>query len=251
MHYGGQACDMDAFERLGREHGLPLVEDAAHAVLARHGRRCLGSIGAVAALSFHETKNLSCGEGGALLVNDLGLLERVEILREKGTDRARMHRGEVDHYEWLEAGSSYLASEISAAVLWAQFDVADRIVDHRRSVWQTYHEAFADLEASGRVRRPAPSERDRHNGHLYYLLARDRRDRDAVIERLRRRGVHAVFHYVPLHSSPAGRRYGRAAGALGRTDDIAARLLRLPLFNDMDGETADRVVGATRAALED
>jgi dTDP-4-amino-4,6-dideoxygalactose transaminase len=250
VHYGGNACDMDAIQALADTHGLVIVEDAAHAILARHGERWLGSIGAVAALSFHETKNLSCGEGGALLLNDLAMLDRAEILREKGTDRSRFHRGEVDRYTWLDVGSSYVLSEINAAMLWSQFAAADRVTSRRLEIWNAYHAAFADSEASGRVRRPVISDGNRHNGHVYYLLARDLDDRDAIIGQLRERGVYSVFHYVPLHSSPAGRRYGRTHGSLARTDDVAARLLRLPLWAEMAQDDVGRVIDAVCAVLE-
>jgi dTDP-4-amino-4,6-dideoxygalactose transaminase len=245
VHYAGGACDMDALQALCRAHGLTLLEDAAHAVMARHRDRPLGSIGALAALSFHETKNLSCGEGGALLVNDPALLERAEILREKGTNRARFHRGEVDKYTWLEAGSSYVLSEVSAALLWSQLESAEEITERRLEIWHAYREAFAVHE--GRVRGPVID--DHHNGHIFYLLARDVEDRDALIAGLRERGIHAVFHYVPLHSSPAGLRFGRAHGSLSRTDDASARLLRLPLWAGMTDAEVERVVDSVHAVL--
>jgi dTDP-4-amino-4,6-dideoxygalactose transaminase len=250
VHYAGNACDMTPIEALAAKHGLTLVEDAAHAVLARHGQRWLGSIGAVAALSFHETKNLSCGEGGALLLNDVSMLARAEILREKGTNRPGFHRGEVDRYTWLDVGSSYVLSEINAAMLWSQLQAADYVTRRRLEIWNAYHEAFADREEAGRVRRPVIGATNSHNGHLYYLLARDGDDRDAIIAQLLRRGVHSVFHYVPLHSSPAGRRFGRSHGPLARTEDVAARLLRLPLWADMDEDDVEQVIQAVRAALE-
>jgi dTDP-4-amino-4,6-dideoxygalactose transaminase len=250
VHYGGQGCDMAAIGALASEHGLRIVEDAAHAILARRDGRWLGSIGAIGALSFHETKNLSCGEGGALLLNDVTLLDRAEILREKGTDRSRFHRGEVDRYTWLEAGSSYVLSEINAAILWSALADADHVTARRLQIWNAYHEAFAECEAAGRVRRPIIDAENEHNGHLYYLLARDRDDRDAIISALLGRGVHSVFHYVPLHSSAAGQRYGRAHGSLARTEDIAGRLLRLPLWADMDDADVAHVVHAVHAVLE-
>ncbi len=250
VHYGGNACAMGALGALTEAHGLALVEDATHAVLARYGERWLGSIGAVAAISFHETKNLSCGEGGALLLNDVAMLDRAEILREKGTDKARFLRGDVAQYKWLDIGSSYALNEISAAMLWAQFAEAERIISRRLEIWDSYSAAFADCEESGRVRGPVIGDGNRHNGHLFYLLARDREDRDAIIAQLLERGVHALFHYVPLHSSPAGRRYGRYHGSLARTDDIAARLLRLPLWADMDKGDVAHVIHAVRSVLQ-
>jgi dTDP-4-amino-4,6-dideoxygalactose transaminase len=249
VHYGGNACDMAALEELASLHGLTLVEDAAHAVLARYGTRALGSIGSVSALSFHETKNLSCGEGGALLVNNPALVDRAEILREKGTDRARFHRGEVDRYTWLDIGSSYLLSEITAAILLAQFECAERVTARRLAIWEVYRAAFSAFETSGRVRGPVIGAGSFHNGHLYYLLARDRSDRDAIIARLLERDIYAVFHYVPLHSSRAGRAYARTHGSLEVTNDTAARLLRLPLWADLSDADLGLVVEAVRDAL--
>jgi dTDP-4-amino-4,6-dideoxygalactose transaminase len=249
VHYGGNACDMDALEELAETHALMLVEDAAHSVLARHGTRALGSIGALAALSFHETKNLSCGEGGALLVNDAALLDQAEILREKGTDRSRFRRGEVDRYTWLAIGSSYVLSEVAAATLWEQFQCAEQITARRVAIWESYRAAFADLEASRRVRGPVIGAGNLHNGHVYYLLARDRSDRDAIIARLLERDIHAVFHYVPLHSSPAGRTCSRTHGDLKVTDDASARLLRLPLWADLSDADLGLVIDAVREAV--
>ena len=249
VHYGGSACDVVAIEALAEANDLVLVEDAAHSLMARHGERWLGSIGAAAALSFHETKNLGCGEGGALLLNDRSMLQRAEILRDKGTDRSRFNRGEVDKYTWMDIGSSYVMSEINAAMLWSQLAAAELVTSRRLAIWKQYHEAFAPFEASGRVRRPVIAEGNQHNGHLYYLLARDPTDRDTIITGLRERGVHSVFHYVPLHSSPAGVRYGRIHGSLARTDAVAGRLLRLPLWADMDEVEVAHVIDAVHSVL--
>lgn len=245
VHYAGVACDMEALAA----HGLPLIEDAAQGVEAQWRDRPLGAIGDLGCLSFHETKNLNCGEGGALLVNRAEWVERAEILQEKGTNRRQFHRGQVDKYTWVELGSSFLTSEINAAYLWAQFEHAEDITARRLAVWAAYHEAFADLEAAGRLRRPVIPSDCTHNAHMYYLLLRDRADRDRFIDELRARDVQSVFHYVPLHSSPAGQRLGRAHGALEVTDDISARLVRLPMFAGLERAEVDRVIAAVHEAV--
>lgn len=249
VHYGGVACDMDAIGSLAREHGLTVIEDAAQGILSSWRDRPLGTLGALGCLSFHETKNVTCGEGGALLVNDPGLIERAEILQEKGTDRSRFFRGEVDKYTWIEPGSSFLTSEVNAAFLWAQLEAADRIVAERLSIWERYHAAFAELEAGGLLRRPIIPEGATNNAHMYYLLAATGEARDKLIADLKADGIQAVFHYVPLHSSPAGLRYGRAAGPQDATDDLSARLVRLPLWIGMSAEEIDHVAGAVARSV--
>lgn len=249
VHYAGVACEMDALLALATENELAVVEDAAQGVLARYRDRPLGGIGALGCLSFHETKNVVCGEGGALLVNDPELAHRAEVLLEKGTNRTEFFRGEVDRYTWVDVGSSFLPSEISAAFLWAQLQDADDITAQRLELWNAYHARFADLEAAGRVRRPIVPAHSRHNAHMYYLLLPDRRTRDAVIDRLAERGIMAVFHYVPLHSSPAGRRFGRTTAALPVTDATSARLVRLPLWIGMGEHEIERVVAGVASAV--
>ncbi len=233
VHYGGVACDMDAIMDLARRHRLMVVEDAAHAILAGYDGRPLGSFGDLAAFSFHETKNLISGEGGALAVNDPQLVERAEIIRQKGTNRNAFFRGQTDKYTWVDVGSSYLPGELIAAFLLAQFDEAERLVAERTAVWQRYHTGFARLEEAGLLRRPVVVPRCRHNAHLYPLLMADLPARSALIAHLQGLGIAASFHYVPLHSSPAGRRFGRTGGSLAVTDDVAGRLLRLPLWSGM------------------
>jgi dTDP-4-amino-4,6-dideoxygalactose transaminase len=243
VHYGGVACDMEAIMELAERHGLAVVEDAAHALPASLDGRPLGSIGHLSTFSFHETKNVQCGEGGALAVNDPSLVERAEIIQDKGTDRARFFRGQVDKYTWRDLGSSFLLSEVAAAFLWAQLEQLDRITADRKRLWDRYHESLAPLEESGLLRRPIVPDGCVHSGHLYYVLVPTGELRPRVIESLADRGIHAPFHYVPLHSSPAGRRLGRASEPLAVTDDYAERLLRLPLWVGLEPEL-DRVLEA-------
>jgi dTDP-4-amino-4,6-dideoxygalactose transaminase len=246
VHYAGVACEMDAILAIAKRHGLAVIEDAAHAMLASYKGQPLGSLGDFATLSFHETKNVISGEGGALLINQADQLKRAEIIWEKGTNRSAFFRGEVDKYTWVDVGSSFLPSEIVAAVLLAQLEQARRLTELRLGIWRRYHEAFAELERAGLVRRPVVPSNCGHNAHLYYLLFPDLRSRSAAIAAFRARGIHTVFHYVPLHSSPAGRRFGRVAGddpaaSLPVTDRVADCLLRLPLWIDLLQAPADRV----------
>jgi len=241
VHYAGVGCEMDAIEAIAARHGLTIVEDAAQGILATYRGRPLGAIGALGALSFHETKNLISGEGGALLVNDARFAERAEIIREKGTNRSQFFRGQVDKYTWVDVGSSYLPSEILAAFLAAQIEEADTINARRLALWNRYHEAFAPLEAAGRLRRPIVPAHCTHNAHMYYLLLDDLDARTQFIASLKANDIHPVFHYVPLHSAPAGRKYGRASGDLAITDRTGERLVRLPLWlPDLDQA---RVIG--------
>lgn len=249
VHYAGIACDMDRIGALAVQKGVAIVEDAAHAIGATWQDRPLGGIGQLAAFSFHQTKNLSVGEAGALLVNDPALAERAEIAWEKGTDRVRFGRGEVAFYRWVDLGSSWLASELVAAPLLAQLEALATITEARRAIWQRYHDAFADAERNGRLVRPHVPDGVRHNGHIYYLLMRDRADRDATIAKLAAQGISAVFHYVPLHSSPAGMKFGRTAGPLAVTERQSDRLLRLPIYAGLTEAEAARVIDAVLAAV--
>jgi dTDP-4-amino-4,6-dideoxygalactose transaminase len=248
VHYAGVGCEMGALRALATAHGIALVEDAAQGVLATESGRPLGSVGDLAALSFHETKNVHCGEGGALLVNDERLVERAEIVQEKGTNRRRFFRGEVDKYTWVDLGSSFLLSELNAAFLWAQLEEADRITASRLELWAAYHEAFAPLEDEGLLRRPVVPPDRGHNAHMYYVLLPTESARDRFISELAAAGVHSVFHYVPLHSSEAGRRFGRQVGPMDVTEDASGRLARLPLWVAMDGAVVARVVDAVTTA---
>jgi dTDP-4-amino-4,6-dideoxygalactose transaminase len=245
VHYAGVGCEMDAIGTIAARHGLPVVEDAAQGILSTYRDKPLGAIGTFGALSFHETKNIIAGEGGALLVNDAGFVDRAEVLREKGTNRSQFFRGQVDKYTWVDIGSSYLPSEILGAFLAAQIEEAERITERRLAIWNAYHAAFEPLERSGRARRPIVPAHCRHNAHMYYLLLRDLDERTRFIAALREAGVHTVFHYIPLHSAPAGRRYGRVSGMLDVTDASSDRLVRLPLWlPDMD---QTRVIEAVEA----
>jgi dTDP-4-amino-4,6-dideoxygalactose transaminase len=246
VHYAGVACEMDAIQAIAARHGLPVVEDAAQAVLAGYKGKPLGGLGALGALSFHETKNIICGEGGALLVNDPRMVERAEVIREKGTDRSRFSRGEVDKYTWVDIGSSFLPGEVVAAFLWAQMEMAEAITQRRKEIWRRYQEAFADLEKSGRVRRPVVPAYASPNAHNYYLLVGDAETRARFIESLRTDGIHAVFHYVPLHDSPAGRQFGRTSGSMAVTRSVADRLVRLPLWLGLEDHQAEVIDSCVR-----
>jgi dTDP-4-amino-4,6-dideoxygalactose transaminase len=244
MHYGGVACEMDAIVKIADRHRLLVIEDAAHALGATYGGRQLGSIGQLGAISFHETKNLTSGEGGALLLGDPQLAKRAEVLHEKGTNRREFLRGAAPWYEWVGVGSSFGLSEINAAFLQAQLDQADAVCAMRVATWHRYHERLRPLADTGRLRLPTVPRHCRHRGHLYYVLARDRADRDRLLAGLRDRGVDAVFHYVALHSSPAGRRFGRARGNLDTTEQAAATLLRLPIWAGMEEADVEHVIDA-------
>ncbi|WP_455921240.1 dTDP-4-amino-4,6-dideoxygalactose transaminase [Pseudomonas putida] len=242
VHYAGVACEMDTIMSIARRHGLKVVEDAAQGVMASYKGRALGSLGDLGAYSFHETKNVISGEGGALLVNDQRLALRAEIIREKGTDRSRFFRGEVDKYTWQEVGSSFLPGELIAAFLWAQLEEAEAITHERLARWDYYHEHLMSLESRGVLRRPVVPEECQHNAHMYYILLPESADRDVVLQRFKANGISSVFHYVPLHSSPAGQRYGRVHGALGVTDRQSERLIRLPLWVGLESAQQDKVI---------
>ena len=241
VHYAGVGAEMTAINEIAGRYGIPVIEDAAQGIMASYRGRPLGGLSQLAALSFHETKNVTCGEGGALLVNDPQLLERADILREKGTDRSKFTRGQVDKYSWVDLGSSYALSDLNAAFLWAQLEAADELTRRRLEVWRQYHDAFAGLEDRGLVRRPIIPEHCRHNAHMYYLLCRSADERTRLLGELNARGVNAVFHYVPLHSAPAGRRLSRAHGQLPVTERLSARLLRLPMWPGLSESQIDQV----------
>jgi dTDP-4-amino-4,6-dideoxygalactose transaminase len=241
VHYAGVCSEMDSIVTIARRHNLRIVEDAAQAILATYKGRPLGAIGDLGSFSFHETKNIHSGEGGSLLLRDKDLVLRAEIMREKGTDRSRFFRGEVDKYTWQDVGSSFLPNEITAAFLWAQLEEAQRITRERLSVWSRYHEMLAPLEQEGLLRRPIVPADCQHNGHLYYILLRSMEERQNVLEGLKKDGVGAVFHYVPLHSSPAGKRFGRAHGDLSLTTSLSGRLVRLPMWIGLSEAQQQRI----------
>jgi dTDP-4-amino-4,6-dideoxygalactose transaminase len=247
VHYAGVGCDMDTIMDIAARHDLLVIEDAAQGLLADYRGRPLGGIGHLAALSFHETKNIISGEGGALLINDPRFVDRAEIIWEKGTNRSQFFRGQVDKYTWVDLGSSYLPGEIVAAFLWAQMEQADAITARRVDIWARYHEAFAGLEASGVVRRPMVPADSIQNGHLYHLLLPSLEARTRFIARLGAQGIQSVFHYVPLHSSPFGRSRGRAVGDMAHTVAAGERLVRLPLWLGLE-EHLDMVITAVIAA---
>jgi dTDP-4-amino-4,6-dideoxygalactose transaminase len=246
VHYAGIACDMDAIMAIARRHNLLVIEDAAQAVGSTWRGRPLGTFGHLAALSFHETKNVISGEGGALVVNDPGLVERAEVVWEKGTNRTRFFRGEVSKYTWVDLGSSYLPSEMTAAFLWAQLEHADEITAGRLALWNAYRQRCADLSF---VTTPTVPDGCQHNAHLFYVLLPAGVDRAEVLSTLNARDVNAVFHYVPLHSAPAGRRFGRTGSAMSVTDDRSSRLVRLPLWMGMPAEVPSKVVDVLQDVL--
>jgi dTDP-4-amino-4,6-dideoxygalactose transaminase len=230
VHYAGVCCEMDSIVAIAERHNIRIVEDAAQAILATYKGRAPGAIGDLGTFSFHETKNIMSGEGGSLLVNDPDLVLRAEIIREKGTDRGRFFRGEVDKYTWQDVGSSFLPSEIIAAFLWAQLEQAQQITRARLAIWGRYHEMLGPLEEEGLLRRPIVPADCGHNGHMYHIVLSPEIDRQSILSELKDNGIHAVFHYVPLHSSPAGMRLGRAHGELSLTTSLSQRLIRLPMW---------------------
>ena len=243
VHYAGVCCEMDEINRIARKHRLMVVEDAAQAILSEYKGKAAGTLGDFGCYSFHETKNLSMGEGGALLIKDAKYVERAEIIREKGTNRSKFFRGEIDKYTWIDAGSSYLPSELNAAYLWAQLEIARQIIDDRMASWNYYREALRDLADDGRIELPFIPEDCRHNAHMFFIKARDLEERTALIRFLKENGIGAVFHYVPLHSSEAGVRLGRFSGEDRYTTRESERLVRLPLYYGM-GNAVEQVSAA-------
>ncbi|QIM48058.1 dTDP-4-amino-4,6-dideoxygalactose transaminase [Pusillimonas sp. DMV24BSW_D] len=249
VHYAGVACEMDSILEIARRHHLHVVEDAAQGVMATYKGQPLGGIGNLGTYSFHETKNVISGEGGALLVNDPSLSLRAEIIREKGTDRSRFFRGEVDKYTWQEVGSSFLPGEIIAAFLWAQLEDAKKITQERLTIWQRYHDLIAPLEAKGVLRRPIIPGDCGHNAHMYYVILAPEVDRQHVLSELKKSNIFSVFHYVPLHSSPAGKRYGRTHGELAITNQQSERLIRLPLWVGLTEEQQIHIANILSRAI--
>lgn len=244
VHYAGVCCDMDAIQAIADEYHLKVVEDAAQAVGSLYKGRAAGSMSSVGCFSFHETKNYSMGEGGAVILNDASLVERAEIIREKGTDRSRFYRGQVDKYTWVDIGSSFLPSEMNAAYLLAQLQQRDQITAARMARWEQYHAAFKPLEQKGLLQRMQVPEECTHNAHMYYILLRSLEERTQLISWLKERDITAVFHYIPLHSATAGLKYGRFEGEDRYTTSLSERLLRLPMYYELSKEECDRVIAA-------
>jgi dTDP-4-amino-4,6-dideoxygalactose transaminase len=239
VHYAGVSCEMDTIMAIASKYNLLVIEDAAQGIMSTYKGRPLGSIGHLGALSFHETKNIISGEGGALLVNDLTFADRAEMIREKGTNRSLFFRGQVDKYTWVDFGSSYLPSELIGSFLWAQMEEADSITRRRMEIWNVYHQSLQSLEKKEKIRRPTIPSDCTHNGHMYYLLLSDLDKRTAFIGNLKQKGIGSVFHYVPLHSSPMGEKYGRKSGDLKQTRLLSDRLVRLPLWLGLEEHLAE------------
>ena len=246
VHYAGVACEMDKIMGIAREHNLKVVEDAAQGVMSNYKGQALGTIGDFGCYSFHETKNYSMGEGGALVINNAVYNERAEILREKGTNRSKFFRGQVDKYTWVDFGDSYLPSELNAAYLWAQLEQADKINENRLQTWNKYYQSFKPLQEAGKLELPCVSEGCVHNAHMFYVKLQDLQERTEFIAFLKEQAITAVFHYIPLHSAPAGQKFGCFAGDDVYTTKESARLVRLPLYYGMIEEDMDKVIMAVR-----
>jgi len=242
VHYAGVACEMDTIKDIARRHNLAVVEDAAQGVMATYKGKHLGTIGDYGCYSFHETKNYSMGEGGAILIKNVDMIDEAEILREKGTNRSKFFRGQIDKYTWVNYGSSYLPSELNAAYLMAQLDSADKIFDDRMASWNKYYEKLKPLADAGKIELPYIPEECEHNAHMFYIKAKDLEERSALLKHMRDNKIGCVFHYVPLHSAPAGRKFGRFHGQDKYTTKESERLARLPLYYGLTDEDLNRVV---------
>lgn len=244
VHYAGVACEMDTIMDIAKRHNLKVVEDAAQGVMSSYKGKALGTIGDFGCFSFHETKNYSMGEGGALIINNEEYNDRAEIIREKGTNRSRFFRGQVDKYTWVDYGSSYLPSDMNAAYLWGQLEVADEINDNRLATWHTYYDAFKELEEKGLVKLPTIPEECVHNAHMFYLKCRSLEERTEFISFLKENDIVPTFHYIPLHSSPAGMRFGRFDGEDEVTTSESEKLVRLPMYYNMKDSDIFKVIAA-------
>ncbi len=249
VHYAGISCDMDKINDIAKRNNLYVIEDAAQGVNAKYKNNYLGTIGTFGCYSFHETKNFMCGEGGAIVINDEQFIERAEIIREKGTNRSKFFRGEVDKYTWVDIGSSYLPSDILAAFLYAQLESMDTITNTRKIIYNKYIEGFKDLEKEGRLLLPVIPENCLSNYHMFYILTEDETQRDHLISYLKKQEIVSVFHYVPLHSSPIGLNLGYRGGGLPITEDVSKRLLRLPFYNDLTNDKQDYIINNVTAFL--
>ncbi len=251
VHYAGVACEMDTIMEIAKKHNLMVIEDAAQGVMAKYKGKALGSIGNLGCFSFHETKNYSMGEGGAILIRDEEFIERAEIIREKGTNRNRFLKGQVDKYTWVSEGSSYLPSDMNAAYLYAQLEVAEVINQNRLASWNIYYEELKALEERGQIELPYIPEECEHNAHMFYIKAKNRDERDELIKYLKENDIASVFHYVPLHSSPAGRKYGEFHGKDIYTTKESDKLLRLPMYFGIKNENVLEVVNRVRSFFDD
>lgn len=251
VHYAGVGCEMDKIMKIAKEHNLYVIEDAAQAMNSKYKDKYLGSIGHLAAYSFHETKNIMCGEGGALLINDKQFIERAEVIREKGTNRSKFFRGEVDKYTWVDIGSSYLPSDILAAYLCAQLENLKKIISIRKNIFERYHERLKYLEKEGAAKLPYIPSNCTYNYHMFYIVFTSKQRRDSVLRALKKLDIHAIFHYLPLHISPMGKRFGYKKGDLLVTEDLADRILRLPFYNSLTRPQQDCVVDCLIKILKD
>lgn len=241
VHYAGVACEMDTIMDIAKRHNLMVVEDAAQGLMSTYKGKALGTIGDFGCISFHETKNYSMGEGGALYINDPKYIEDAEIIREKGTNRSKFFRGQIDKYTWVNAGSSYLPSDMNAAYLWAQLEIADEINEHRLALWDTYYEGLKPLEEKGLIELPFITEECKHNAHMFYIKTKDLKERTKLIDYLKENGIMGVFHYIPLHSAPAGDKYTRFNGEDKFTTIESERILRLPMYYSLETETVKKI----------
>lgn len=246
VHYAGVSCDMDKIMEIANKYNLVVIEDAAQGIMSTYKGQALGTIGAFGCFSFHETKNFSMGEGGALLIRDEKDVENAEIIREKGTNRAKFFRGQIDKYTWVEKGSSYLPSEMNAAYLYAQLELADEITADRMSTWNLYYNAFEELAKAGKIELPFIPEDCTHNAHMFYLKCKDLEERTALIQFLNKNDIMAVFHYVPLHTAPAGLKYGRFHGEDKYTTKESERLVRLPLYYGLEKEKTEYIISKVK-----
>ena len=247
VHYAGVSCEMDTIMEIAGKYNLKVIEDAAQGIMSTYKGRPLGTIGDYGCFSFHETKNISMGEGGALLIADPANIEDAEIVREKGTNRSKFFRGQIDKYSWVEAGSSYLPSELNAAYLWGELESADKIYEDRMNTWNYYDKALKKLEESGKIECPVIPDGCVHNAHMYYIKAKDLEERTRILAYLKENGISAVFHYIPLHSAAAGMKYGRFSGEDKYTTKESERLLRLPLYYGMKEKDREKVVKCVEA----
>lgn len=250
VHYAGVSCEMDRIMEIAKKYNLYVIEDAAQGIMSAYKGKALGTFGDFGCFSFHETKNFSMGEGGALLIRDEAMIEPAEIIREKGTNRAKYFRGQIDKYTWIDRGSSYLPSDMNAAYLYAQLELAEEITADRMATWNAYHEAFADLEEAGLIERPVIPAHCEHNAHMYYLKCKDIEERTRFIDYLKGKGVHAVFHYIPLHTAPAGQKYARFHGEDKYTTRESERLVRLPMYYGLKPEERAHIIATVRSFYE-